>query len=372
MVDTATKLVVIIPAYNEEKTVGDVVTAALRPIEGVDRIEVLVVNDKSTDGTKHVAEAAGATVIDLHRREGLGVVFRRGLLEAIRRRADVIVSIDGDGQFNAADIPALIGPILADEADFVTCTRFKHPDYRPQMPRAKYWGNFVVTRLINLICGRDANFTDVSCGFRAFGREASHRLTLFGNFTYTQEVFIDLYRKGMRIMEAPLKVRGGRQYGRSRVASSLWRYAVQSSMIILRVARDTKPLKFFGGLGGLGLVGFVLLSGALLGWYAWTGRTSPFTSLIIVDGVLLIFAIQMIIVGLLADMIGRHRVITEELLYMQRQRAYNAPAPTELGRSAQADEPGGDEEGSAPVESPAYPGEPIIRRQSLAKFQSRD
>ena len=316
------KLVVMIPAFNEAATIGDVVRRVPRQIRGCTSVEVLVVNDRSTDDTAELARKAGATVVSLVRRNGLGLVFRTGMEQAIRMGAGIIVNIDGDGQFAPEDIPELIDPIRRGDADFVTCTRFADPAHRPRMPRIKYWGNQMVVSLINRICGRNASFTDVSCGFRAFSREAAYRLTLFGNFTYTQEVFIDLFRKGMRIQEVPLKVRGQREHGKSRVASNVLHYGVHSLMIMLRTVRDVKPLKFFGAIS---TILFVLGGGCalfLVGWWLMTGRTSPFTSLVAVSGVLVTLSFMLLVLALLADMIGRHRQISEELLYLARRRAY--------------------------------------------------
>src|SRR4051812_24325542 len=334
------KLVVTIPALNEEKTIAQVIAAIPRRISGVTETEVIVVNDGSTDRTAEVAERAGAMVVNLTGRPGLGYVFRTGLERAMRRGADVIVNIDGDGQFNAADIPKLVKPLLNDEADFVTCSRFAKAEYHPEMPSVKYWGNRVVTRIINWVCG-GTDFTDVSCGFRAFNREAAYRLTLFGRFTYTQETFIDLFSKGLRIAEVPLRVRGVREHGKSRVASNLWKYATNSLPIILRAMRDIQPLKFFGGISAiLGFLGLII-GGFVTVWYAIPDRvreydkngkviymlvhkTSPFTSLITVAGLLFTLSFLMFALALLADMLGRHRRITEELLYLARRRIYSS------------------------------------------------
>src|SRR5437016_7284046 len=261
------KLVVTIPALNEEKTIAQVVRGVPRDIPGIDEVEVIVVNDGSTDNTPIEAADAGAIVINLPGGGGLGMVFRTGFDHAMRRGADFIVNIDGDGQFNPADIAKLVRPLLDDTADFVTCSRFADPALRPTMPVVKYHGNRAVTAIINWVCGGTC-FTDVSCGFRAFNREAAYRLTLFGRFTYTQETFIDLFSKGLRIVEVPLKVRGVREHGKSRVASNLWKYATNSLPIILRAMRDIQPLKFFGGISAiLGILGFVTGS-FVTAWYA--------------------------------------------------------------------------------------------------------
>ncbi len=318
------KLIVTIPAQNEAKTIGDVVRAVPHDIPGIDLVEVLVCNDGSTDATAELAEEAGATVIDIHGRPGLGRVFRTGFERAMRRGADIIVNIDGDGQFNPADIRHLIQPILNDEADFVTCSRFKDPALHPTMPGVKFWGNKVVTNIINWVCG-GTNFSDVSCGFRAFNREAMYRMTLFGRYTYTQECFIDLFSKGVRIAEVPLKVRGVREHGKSRVASSILKYATNSLPIIIRAMRDIQPLKFFGGIAGLFFV-VGLVSGLFLtGWYLSNNfKTSPFSSLIYISGASVILSCIFGVLALLADMMGRHRKISEEMLYLARRRIYSS------------------------------------------------
>ena len=323
------KLVVTIPALDEEKTIAQVVRGVPRDIPGIDKVEVIVVNDGSTDNTAAEAADAGATVISLPGGGGLGMVFRTGFENAMRRGADIIVNIDGDGQFNPCDIPRLVAPILEERADFVTCSRFADPTLRPQMPAVKYYGNRVVTKIINFVCGK-TKFTDVSCGFRAFNREAAYRLTLFGRFTYTQETFIDLFSKGVRIVEVPLKVRGVREHGKSRIAGSIIKYASNSLPIILRAMRDIQPLKFFGGIALIfGLIG-MLCGSAILGYYLWQKKTSPYTSLIPVCGVFITLAFVLGVLALLADMMGRHRRISEELLYLARRRAYQVPRISRL------------------------------------------
>jgi glycosyltransferase involved in cell wall biosynthesis len=329
------KLVVTIPALNEEKTIYQVVSGVPRDIAGIDETEVIVINDGSTDNTAKEALRAGAIVVSLPGKGGLGHVFRTGLERAMRRGADIIVNIDGDGQFNPADIRKLIAPILDDNADFVTCSRFSDPALRPKMPIVKYYGNQWVTGIINWICG-GTSFTDVSCGFRAFNREAAYRMTLFGRFTYTQECFIDLFSKGLRMAEVPLKVRGVREHGKSRIASSIFKYATNSFPIILRAMRDIQPLKFFGGIAALfGLLG-VLIGGFVGVWYIFNTetikgkevieiihKTTPFTGLIPVASALVFLSFLMGVLALLADMMGRHRRISEEMLYLARRRVYS-------------------------------------------------
>ncbi|HMB95540.1 MAG TPA: glycosyltransferase [Tepidisphaeraceae bacterium] len=315
------KLVVTIPAQNEQNTIAQVVAGVPRNIPGITETEIIVINDSSSDHTADVAIKAGATVITVNGRPGLGAIFRAGLERAMRRGADFVCNIDGDGQFNPADIAKLVEPLLRDEADFVTCSRFADPKLYPQMPAVKFYGNRAVTSIINSICG-GTKFTDVSCGFRAFNREAAYRLTLFGKFTYTQECFIDLFSKGMRIKEVPLKIRGVREHGKSRVASSIRKYAMSSLPIILRAMRDIQPLKFFGVIALMFFIPGLMTGLFVTGWYLYRTKTSPFTSFITISGVCMVLASLMGALALLADMLGRHRRITEELLYLARRRIY--------------------------------------------------
>lgn len=320
-----TKLVVIIPALNEAKTVGTVIHSIPRTLPGISQVEVLVINDGSKDTTEQVATQAGASVINHSVTMGVGAAFHTGIRHALARGATIIVNIDADGQFNPLDIPTLIEPIQSGRADFVTTTRFANKDIIPRMPGIKIWGNRMMTNLINFVTGK--KFTDVSCGFRAYSRQAALKLTLFGHFTYTQETLIDLANKNIAMVEVPLKVRGEREFGNSRVASNLWRYGIKSATIIFRAARDYYPFYFFG-VPGLTLFGIGAVGGLfLLGHYVNTGQTYPYRSLVQVSGILIIVGVLLFFLSLLADMMHRNRQILEEMLYLARKEHYRHGKP---------------------------------------------
>jgi glycosyltransferase involved in cell wall biosynthesis len=311
------KLVVIIPAFNEEATLGEVIGSIPRQIESIDEVQVIVSDDGSTDQTSEIANRAGAMVISHRQNRGVGAAFRTGIRSALEAGADIIVNMDADGQFNPSDIPQLVQPILDGEADMTTCTRFARKDFIPEMSPIRRWGNRMMCRLIKWICW-GKSFTDVSCGFRAYRRDIAVQLTLFGDFTYTQESFIDLLAKGYQIKEIPLRVRGRREHGNSRVAHNLWRYAFHSAGIIILAARDIRPLMFFGSLGAILLVLGVACGGVVFGWWLSTGGTSPLRSLLIGSAVFLILGFLLIVLALQADMMGRHRRLMEEILYVNR------------------------------------------------------
>jgi len=315
------RLVVLLPAMNEEASIEAVLGRIPRRIEGVSEVRILVVDDGSTDRTAELARTAGAVVVSHLHNQGVGAAFATGIEQALVMGADVIVNMDADGQFRPEDIPTLIGPILHEGYGLATCSRFADPKNIPQMPAIKLWGNRMMCRLVNTIT-RTTSFSDVSCGFRAYSRDTALRLNLYGKFTYTQESLIDLAMKGLPMTEVPLIVRGVREHGESRVASNLWRYGFNTSMIILRAFRDWRPLVFFGLIAiaflllGFGMIGFVAT------WWIMQGHTTPWTSLITLGGISLVLGITFGVLALVADQIGRGRRIQEQLLYLERRRSY--------------------------------------------------
>lgn len=322
-------LVVIVPAFNEEKTIAKVVENVPATIDDVCDIKIVVVDDCSTDRTAEFARAAGALVVSHAKTHGVGVAFMTGIDAALRLQADIIVNIDGDGQFNPQDIPKLIRPILYENHGFVTCTRFGNKKDFPHMPRLKMWGNRMMCRLVNLIIWR-GKFTDVSCGFRAYSRDTALRLNLFGRFTYTQESFIDLASKDVLMSEVPLKVRGVREFGKSKVASSVMWYTLQTVPIISRAVRDVRPLVFFGTIGAMFLLLGTFLYSFVGVWWLIHQATSPWTSLLTIASNCLNIGFFVSFIALMADQIGRGRRVQEELRYFQRLTYYKSFADDQL------------------------------------------
>ena len=323
------KLVVTIPALNEQETIARVVGEVPRQLPGFDSVDVIVVDDGSTDATAARAAAAGAAVLTLRGRPGLGCVFRRGMEQAMRRGADVIVNIDGDGQFQSGEVPRLIAPILAGRADFVTCTRFANAAAPAGMPAVKYWGNRSVTWLVNRLAR--VELSDVSCGFRAYNREAAYRLAQFGRWTYTEESVVDLASKGLRIAQVALSVRGEREHGQSRVVRSVVRFGAQLAVILALVARDKHTVGFFRlltagfGAAGTGAAAVVLL------WAALHRGPAPLVLVAHICGTVIVVTLLAFVLGQLADLVARDRAISEEVLYLARDRYYGAGAGAGAG-----------------------------------------
>jgi glycosyltransferase involved in cell wall biosynthesis len=313
-------LVIIIPCLNEEKSIGDVISRIPGTMDGISKTTVVVIDDGSTDATAGIAKDQGAMVVSHPFNMGVGAAFQTGISQALSLRADVIVNLDGDGQFNPEDIPALIHPILTGTADFATASRFKDPELVPEMTRVKKWGNRRIAELISLLIG--IRFYDVSCGFRAYTKETALRLNLFGRFTYTHETFLDLAFKDFRMAEIPLKIRGIREHGRSRVASNLFKYAFNSSKIIFRTFRDYKPLVFFSVISVFQFSMAATLAVFFIAHYLATGTFSPHLWAGLTSGFFLMLSVLFFVTGLLADMLSRIRDNQEKMLYYDKKRFY--------------------------------------------------
>lgn len=319
------RLLVCIPALDEERTVGDVVRGVPRLLPGIAEVDVLVIDDGSVDATAARATEAGARVLRHDDTRGVGAAFHTALSEGIEAGADLVVSIDADGQFDPADIAALVAPVVAGHADFTSASRFLDPALTPEMPARKRIGNRVLAKLISRLAGQ--TFYDVSCGMRCYGRRALAQLHLLGRFTYTQEVFLNLAFKQLRIVEVPLRVRGEREFGESRVAGNLWRYALRAARIIFRCYRDYHPLRFFGAIAAGLSVPAVLLASFLAFHYASSGAFTPHKWAGFVSAALLGLALLSLHMGIVGDMLTRHRLYLEELLQRDRERARSRPLP---------------------------------------------
>lgn len=316
------KLLVAIPAYNEEKTIAGVIQKIPNNIAGISEVVCVVINDGSRDMTAERARSAGALVLSHERNMGVGRAFQTVLDYAINDASvSMLVNIDADGQFDPNDIPKLIGPLISGGADFVTASRFVDQKTPPiNMPKIKIWGNKKVAWLISRLAGR--NFNDVSCGFRAYNRRALLNLNLFGEFTYTQETFLDLSFKGLKIKEVPVTVRyfDGRE---SKVAKNVLVYGWRIMKIIFKTFRDFRPLLLFGGAGFFVFILGSLLDGFVLFHFVSAGEFTPYKSLAFTGAFLNAAGIGLVILGLIADMLVRMRMNQEKLLYYAKRSLKN-------------------------------------------------
>ena len=306
------------PALNEEEGLGGVIKDMPKHIDGIDEISILVVDDGSTDNTVKVAKENGADVVSHGSNKGVGSAFQSAVGYALDNRVDILVSIDADRQFNSKQIPEIVQPILNDKADMVTGDRFSK-GMPENMPKSKYWGNRQMSRLISIISGK--KFRDVSCGFRAYNREALLRLNLFGAFTYTQETIMDMVFKGMRVVEFSVDIKYFKER-KSRVAGSILNYTFRTLKIIVKTLRDYKPMLFFGGMGSVVLLIGMVFEIFMFTHYFITGKFTPYKSFGFIGLGFVIFGMLLVIVGFLADMFNRVRLNQEKILYELKKGKY--------------------------------------------------
>jgi glycosyltransferase involved in cell wall biosynthesis len=306
------KLIVQIPCLNEEATLPETLRAVPRSIPGIDVVEVLVIDDGSTDRTSEVARANGADhIVRFTRRKGLAAGFMAGLDASLRLGADVIVNTDADHQYPGHEIPRLVAPILAGQADMVIGDRgvdeVAHFSWTKR--RLQGAGSWVVRKVSG------TGVADATSGFRALTREAALRINIVSEFTYTLESIIQAGKKKMAVAHLPISTRATRP---SRLFTSTWDYVKRSAATILRIYAMYEPFKVFVLTGGLLLTGGLVL-GARYAYFWWLGDIRGHLQSAILSVLLLILGFQTLQWGVMADLVANNRKLIEDLLYRVRK-----------------------------------------------------
>jgi glycosyltransferase involved in cell wall biosynthesis len=322
----APTLIIQIPCFNEAATLGVTLAALPRAVPGFGRVEWMVIDDGSTDGTIEIAKAAGVEhIVRLGRNQGLARAFAAGLEAAVRAGADVIVNTDADNQYCADDIPKLTAPILAGEADLVIGAR-------PIATTAHFSRTKRALQLLGSMVVRMASRTsvvDAPSGFRALTRAAALRLQVHGEYTYTLETIIAAGRKNMAVTSVP--IRTNPDLRPSRLVRSLPDYVLRSAMTILRSFATYKPLRLFAGLGLL-----LCAAGSALGlrylYLSEIGEGAGHVQSVILGALLLGMGVLTGLIGIVADLIAVNRRLLEKLLDLQQATAHAGAAPSAPAR----------------------------------------
>lgn len=316
------KLLIALPCFNESEKIASVLHSIPTAFTGITEHRLLVVDDGSSDDTSALALAAGAMVVRHKQNKGLGQAFRSAVDYAIDHGFDLMVNMDGDGQFDPADIQRLIDPILHGEADFVTGSRFLTGDRIQHMPAVKRWGNARMNRLVSRLCGQ--RFSDVSCGFRAYSRETLLNINFYGRFTYTQESFVCFRFNNLAMAERPIAVTYFPER-KSRVAGSIWNYFKRTVGILTGLMRDYYPMKFFGFIGGCFMAPALVFGLMFLIHYLRVGYFSGYLFAGLIAAFCLLIAVLMFSFGVAMESMVRINRNENRILYQQRRLASIQP-----------------------------------------------
>jgi len=303
------KLIIQIPCLNEEKTLSETIKDLPKTLKGVDEIQTLIIDDGSTDKTVELARALGVNHIVRHtNNKGLAEAFMTGMDACLKLGADVIVNTDGDNQYRAKYIADLIKPILRGEADMVVGDRqtngVSHFSFiKKRLQRVGSW----VVRHVS-----DTNVPDAPSGFRAFSREAALRMNVISKFSYTLETIIQAGKKNLAVTSVPVEI--NKKLRESRLFTGIPNYLSRSIATIFRIYTMYEPLKMFSFIGGIVFsIGFLVAIRFLYFYFA--GHGSGHIQSLILSGVLMMIGFQVIMIGLVADLIGGLRRLTEDALY---------------------------------------------------------
>jgi glycosyltransferase involved in cell wall biosynthesis len=307
------KLIIQIPCFNEEGSLAETLAQLPRSVPGFDVVEVLIIDDGSSDRTSEVARAGGADwLLRFPLNLGLAQAFQAGLDAALKLGADVIVNTDADNQYPGKDIARLVAPIVAGVADMVIGDRAPStlPHFSPVKRILQGFGSWVVRQLSN------TDVPDAASGFRAFSRRAALRLNVFTKFTYTHETIIQAGKKHIAMAHVPITPNAATRP--SRLFGSTTSYLRRSVPALFRIYALYEPFKVFWGIGAVLIVGGMVL-GLRFTLYWLVGHGGGHIQSLILGAVLLIVGFQTAVFGMLADLIGGNRSLAEDTLTRVRE-----------------------------------------------------
>jgi len=307
------KLIVQIPCLNEEKTLPVTIGDIPRSIPGIDEVEILIIDDGSSDRTVEVAKECGVNhIVKIPQTKGLANGFKAGIDACLRLGADIIVNTDGDNQYKGQDIPKLVQPILEYKAEMVIGDRQVNTidHFSDTKKFLQKFGSWVV---------RLASATDVpdtTSGFRAYSRDAALKINVLSEFTYTLETIIQAGQKNIIVSHVPIGT--NEKLRESRLFKSIRDYISRSVVTIVRIYTMYRPLKVFMRLGAI-LFGLGFLLGLRYLYFMFNESGQGHIQSLILTTILIVMGFQVWVFGLLADLISANRKLNEETLYRVRK-----------------------------------------------------
>ena len=315
------KLIIQIPCYNEAKTLTVALNDLPKHIDGIDKIEYLIINDGSSDNTVEVAREWGVNyIVSFKRNKGLAYGFMAGLDACLRNGADIIVNTDADNQYCGDDIETLVRPIIDGKTDVVIGARpiDQTEHFSPIKKKLQHLGSWVVRK------APQSDIPDAPSGFRAFSREAALHINVINEYTYTLETIVQAGRERIAMESVPIRTNA--ELRPSRLFKSIGSYVKKSMVTILRAFVMYKPMFFFTLTGSI-----LMLVGGLLGLrflvLIGMGQGQGHIQSLLLATIFLVIGFQTILIGLLADVIAANRKILEDVQYRVRKLDYLTDAP---------------------------------------------
>lgn len=323
--DSPVKLIIQIPCYNEEETLPGTIADLPTEIPGIDIIELLIVDDGSTDRTVEVARQCGVHHVVSHEtNRGLARAFMTGIESCLRAGADIIVNTDADNQYVGADIPKLVEPVRDGRADLVVGTR-PLSDIDTFSPLKKVLQH-VGTHAVRVLSGTSVQ--DATSGFRAFDREAALRLQVQSRYTYTLETIIQAGAEGMKLLTVPVGVNP--QLRPSRLVKSSFSYVRKSIPTILRSYARYRPMHFFGWAATVpGVIGVILVLRWF--WLRFDGDDASRVPSLVGAAVMLLTSMLLLVFAFVADIQAAQRKTSSDVLVLLRRREWAPGTLSEVG-----------------------------------------
>jgi len=301
------KLTILIPAYGEEATIKQVIQEIPKSFESISETEIIVIDDGSSDNTAKIAKENGATVYSFSQNQGLAKAISYGFRKCLEHKADLLVILDADCQYDAREIPLILQPIMENKADIVLGDR--QINQLDHMPFQKRVGNQMVSKVVSRLVGQTIN--DAQTGFRAFNKNALNKIHIFSTYTYTQETLLQAKYKGLKILEVPVTFR--KRADESRLISNIFTYAFQTVSLLASTVAFYKSFKFFGLLSAILFIFGLSFSAFLLNHFYSTGNISPHYPLTVLTTLFLITAAIAAIMSIISSILNRQSILLEEI-----------------------------------------------------------
>jgi glycosyltransferase involved in cell wall biosynthesis len=303
------KLIVQIPCLNEEETLPATVKDIPREVPGIDQVEILIVDDGSTDRTAEVARELGVDhIVQFPKNRGLGYAFKAGIDACLRLGADIIINTDGDNQYYGPDIANLVKPILAGKAHIVIGDRqtgdIGHFGFLKRFLQT--FGSKMISRLAHV------DVPDVASGFRAYSREAALHLSMFADFDHTAEHVVQAGQDRLAVEIVPIRTNAKTR--ESRLFKNIGEFVFKSGMISLRTYARYNALRIFTAFGGLAFAAGVILGLRFVYIFLVMPQQSALhVQSLILSAILLLAGFQMFLTGIVADLIATNRALLEDM-----------------------------------------------------------